>query len=163
MILLAYGIATLLTLGVAVLAFRMESRNVDLVGAGGMLLGFWLFGRILHAVLVPPWAMAAYTIIDPIGAIIWASIWFHRPERWKFVFACCFVAQCVLHAAFWLAGNHSAETLYKYIWANNGVYILELLTVAAVGGWNVAVLVYRGGWGIARRRIKFGPFHPQGR
>lgn len=118
-----------------VLAYAMH--KLPAMGLATMLLLGWCMGRVFGMIYTPPESMAFYPVIDLLFAGL--AFWSWRQERaaWKLVLVGLFGGQLAAHSAFWLAYTTDAQSgqlLYRYVFTNNVLFALELLTVSWAGG-----------------------------
>lgn len=131
-----WGTATVAPLALNILT----KRSADAVGLSLMIVMIWLLGRVFWMLYTPPEAMQWYPVIDAVAGAFVFQAWLRRPVFWKVALTALFVAQCVLHAAFWMSWPADGSLL-SYLVANNLLFALQLLCVSAPGGFHVARLV----------------------
>lgn len=129
----------LLLWGIAVcipVILNLAAKKTDAVGLSAMLLLTWVFGRVTAALYPVPEAMSLYPIVDAACGITAFVAYRSRPALWKLLLASLFMLQCILHVAFWAAWP-APGSLYRYVFANNALFLLELLCVSGPGGFSV--------------------------
>lgn len=127
-------------------------RDADALGISAMILLIWTISRVFWALYTPPESMAWYPVIDSLAAGTCLTAWVTIRRWWKLALVVLFTTQCVLHAAFWLTWPEY-QSLLRYVVANNILFALELLCVAAPGGSHVARDL------VSRMPDRLGRFH----
>lgn len=130
-------------------------RAADAKGLSMMILLIWVMGRVFGALYTPPESMQWYPVVDSLAGITCFVAWRARPAPWKLGLVGCFLFQCALHAAFWLAWP-TPGSLLRYVVANNIIFACELCLVGGPGVAHGARLVGRMLSGRARARRHAG-------
>jgi len=145
----AWGAATIAPL----LLNALTRQKADAIGIAAMLVMIWSIGRVLSALWTPPESMAIYPLIDTLAGMTVFYAWMAGDRApWKLVLTGLYVGQCATAFSFWMAWPAEASLL-RYLWVNNTLYALQLLTVASPGGVHVASRLLR--WSMSARA---GPF-----
>lgn len=132
-----YLVATVAVFVICFLAYRSAPRqHADLMGVAAMLCVGFAVGNVLNAVYGLPDAILGFPVIDlAMVAMIYRS-WMKTPDRWKVVMVATFVAQLAFHVVIlgmWRSGTLTNHGLFTYVVAINGVFIVQLVTLASVG------------------------------
>ncbi len=144
-----WGVMSLIPLALNWLAHRAErNRYVDSVGLSMMLVLFWAaYNIVITSPPGRPENMIPLVGLDVLGVAVAMAAWVRHRRVYKLLLAGLFIAQLIIHVAFWLAWNAwpNPDLLYTYMACLNGTFALQLLAVA-----------FPGGWAIVRRYFSFG-------
>lgn len=131
----------------------ITGRSADARGIAGMIFGCWLFERLLWMVVEPHAATHLYPIIDAaMGTVIFAKWWTDR-RIWKLAIVALLLTQCLAHLA-WIMTGSADDSFLRYLSANNGLYIPQLLFAGSPGIGHALGVSYR--W---VRRLAGRPAH----
>lgn len=133
--LLFWCVAAVAPLVVNKAAQRLErDRFGDAVGLSMMMIFSWSIYNLMAA--SPPGKpqnLAGLSFVDLMFLCAAVAAWVRRPKAYKIILAGLFLVQIAAHCAFWVAGGPN-HMLYAYLSILNGVFALQLLTVAWPGG-----------------------------
>jgi len=128
---LSYTLATIAMFGVCAFARVLTPDAERIARAAAWVALFTGISRVISYFTDAPWSMVHYPAEDLLLMTLALGWWQVRREKWALVLGLLFLSQLFLHALFWFDMNSS---LRGYIYANNGVFILELLTLTIAGG-----------------------------
>lgn len=119
-------------------AYRDDPRkHADLLGVSVMLTLTFAIGNLLVTLYRFPDALLAFPVLDlSLAAMIYRS-WVRSREGWKVAMVACLVGQLVMHMVvigIWKAGGLTQDGLFSYVVGVNCIFIVQLLTLAIVGG-----------------------------
>lgn len=141
MILLFYGALLTIPFALNFIASRHDyARHVDALFASGMLAAIWAFTNAVGVIWDFPENKQFHPLVDLLGLSIAVAAYVTQRQRWKIVLATLFLAQLSLHAAFWAGQVYPPEMSGRfYVGLLNVLWLLQLVSVGAPGGWHVAV------------------------
>lgn len=138
---IGWAILAVLPLVVNLMAAKGSfSVLADAIGLSAMLALLWALVNMIDAVWTLPSNKSLHPVLHlAMGALIMCAWRSHR-ERWKLVLAGCYLAQCSLHAAFWLAwaGQPSQHMLFLYVAGLNVLFACQVAVLAWPAGLHVA-------------------------
>jgi hypothetical protein len=135
-----WGIAAVIPLGVNWWAHRLyKPRFTDALGLSLFMVLMWaLYNVVVASPPGRPQNMIPLTFLDVAAMFVVLVAWASRHRAYKLILASLFLAQLVIHAAFWLAtswrGPAEHGMLYSYLACLNATFALQLLTVGFPGG-----------------------------
>lgn len=134
-----YMLATFAACGLGLLA----GRKRPVFACSVLILVIWIMCRASDLLWPEPWNLAPNPVFDAVGALVCYELYRERGRWWLRALSVLFLCQIVMAAVFWslLAfglppAEYAAATL-NYKIGNNGLYFLQLLVVAGVGGGHV--------------------------
>jgi len=127
----AYTLATIAMFGVCALARAATPDAERVARAAAWVALFTGASRVIGYFTDAPWSLVHYPAQDLVMLTLAFSWWQVRREWWALSLGLLFLAQLFLHALFWFDMESS---LRGYIIANNGFFILQLLTLTIAGG-----------------------------
>ena len=132
-----YLYATVAVFVICFLAYRSKpEKYADLMGVSALMaLVFCIWNTIAIMYQFPDALLAAPVLDLFLAAMVFRSNQ-QNPEGWKYVMVGTLVGQLALHAVtigLWKTGELSQHGLWTYVVAVNAIFIVQLLTLAAIG------------------------------
>lgn len=126
-----YGLATLLAVSAAAYG-RRERRSGDTLGAAFVLAALWGLWNLSHWFVPTPYNQF-FPLLDYAVCAGMAWAWRRTLRSWKVLLILLFLAQCILHAAYFASTDHSFRVRYAYDLRQNLIYIAQLACVSTYG------------------------------
>jgi hypothetical protein len=132
-----YLYATAIVFVVCFLAYRSRpEKYADLMGVSALLAMVFCIGNAILGLYAFPDALLASPVLDLfLVAMIFRSNQ-QNPAVWKSLMVATLVGQLTLHAVtigLWKTGSLTEHGLWTYVVAVNGIFVVQLLTLASIG------------------------------
>lgn len=132
-----YLYATAAVFVICFLAYRSKpEKYADLMGVSALLAMVFCIGNAILGLYAFPDALLASPVLDLfLIAMIFRSNQ-QNPEGWKSLMVATLVGQLTLHAVvigLWKTGELTEHGLWTYVVAVNGLFVVQLLTLATIG------------------------------
>jgi hypothetical protein len=132
-----YLYATTAVFVICFLAYRSKpEKYADLMGVSALLALVFCIGNAITVLYHFPDALLASPVLDLfLVAMIFRSNQ-QNPEGWKSLMVGTLVGHLTLHAVtigLWKTGSLTEHGLWTYVVAVNAIFVVQLLTLAAVG------------------------------
>lgn len=132
-----YLYATAAVFVICFLAYRSKpEKYADLMGVSALLAMVFCIGNAILGLYAFPDALLASPVLDLfLVAMIFRSNQ-QNPAGWKSLMVGTLVGQLTLHAVtigLWKTGSLTEHGLWTYVVAVNGIFVVQLLTLASIG------------------------------
>ena len=132
-----YLVATVAVFVICFLAYRSKpEKYADLMGVSALLALVFCIGNAITVLYHFPDALLASPVLDLfLAAMVFRSNR-QNPEGWKSLMVGTLVGHLTLHAVtigLWKTGSLTEHGLWTYVVAVNAIFVVQLLTLAAIG------------------------------
>ena len=132
-----YLYATAAVFAICFLAYRSKpEKYADLMGVSALLAMVFCIGNAILGLYAFPDALLASPVLDLfLVAMIFRSNQ-QNSAGWKSLMVGTLVGQLTLHAVtigLWKTGSLTEHGLWTYVVAVNGLFVVQLLTLATIG------------------------------